>query len=56
MCKVMEDMINREVKEKQIELAFQMMKLGKITKEEAIDIFELTEEEYAELFGELQLV
>ncbi|MGN0482318.1 MAG: PD-(D/E)XK nuclease family transposase [Lachnospiraceae bacterium] len=56
MCKAMEELIDKEKKELQLELAFRMMKAGKYTKLEVMDIFEITEEEYEELSRKVQLV
>lgn len=52
MCKVVEDMINEEVKESNIEIAMRMLEDGKLSVEEVAKYFGLSEEEVKSLSEE----
>lgn len=53
MCKVVEDMINEEVKESNIAIAMRMLEDGKLSLEEVAKYFNLTAEEVNMLSKEL---
>lgn len=52
MCKVVEDMINEEVRESNIEIAMRMLEDGKLSVEEIAKYIGLSEEEIKSLFEE----
>ena len=52
MCKVVEDMINEEVRESNIEIAMRMLEDGKLSVEEVAKYFGLSEEEVKSLSEE----
>lgn len=52
MCKVVEDMINEELKESHVAIALQMVTDGKLSVDEAAKYFNLSVEEVKELLVE----
>lgn len=52
MCKVVEDMINEELKESHVAIALQMVTDGKLSVDEAAKYFNLSVEEVKELLAE----